>query len=195
MNAHASSGIAWSGAVIAVIEALSYDDAKFMAGLAVSVVLGALGLYIHVTERLGRAKLRRHMEEAEARRAEEWADFQQRQKMREVERDGAVTSKVDALWNFVRRRAVSEFLTKGMGISAQPPTLNSEVRKWFDGMAKDLKDFYASTDGTLADKELFLAIEHEFGDRLLHEVCIPNGLSAGACVLAAIAICREPTGL
>jgi hypothetical protein len=194
MNAHASSGVAWSGAVLAAVEAVSNDDAKFVVGLAASAVLGALGLYIHVTERLGRAKLRRHMEEAEARRAEEWADFQQRQKMREVERDGAVTSKVDALWDFVRRRAVNEFLTKGVGVSAQPPAVNPEVRKWFDSVAKELKDFYTSTGGTLADKELFLAIEREFGDRLLHEVCIPNGLSAGACVLAAMAICREPKG-
>ena len=91
MNAHASSGVAWSGAVLAAVEAFSCDDAKFFVSLTASVVLVALGLYIHVAERLGRARLHRQMEEAEARRAEEWADFQQRQKMREIERDGHFT--------------------------------------------------------------------------------------------------------
>ena len=126
------------------------------------------------------------------RRAEEWADFQQRQRMHEVQHDGLLVPEVDTLWDFVRRRAVSEFLAKGMGDSAQPPSLKSEVRKWFASVEKDLKDFYKSTGESSGDKELFVAIEHAFGDRLLHEVCIPNGVSEGACVLAAIAICREP---
>ncbi len=66
MNAHVNSGITWSGSLVAVVEALGSDAARQWVGLLVSLVLGLLGLYIHVSER--RERERRDEEERQRRR-------------------------------------------------------------------------------------------------------------------------------
>ncbi len=72
MSAHVNSGITWGGAVVAAAESvvayLSADAVRQWVGIAVSVALGALGLYIHVAEKRERARIRT---EDEHRRAED----------------------------------------------------------------------------------------------------------------------------
>ena len=70
MRHHAGSTVTWSGGLVAMAQSLGFEDIKFALGLIVSIALGALGLYIHVSERL-----------ADARRRREWAEFEQRQRM------------------------------------------------------------------------------------------------------------------
>ena len=66
MSAHVNSGITWSGSLVAVVEALGSDAARQWVGLLVSLVLGLLGLYIHVSER--RERDRRDRDELQRRR-------------------------------------------------------------------------------------------------------------------------------
>lgn len=59
-------------------------------------------------------------------------------------------------------------------------TLRAEIR----GLARALN--VAATD-----EELRLEIERRWGDRILREVCLPNGYSQGECLVIASAIARE----
>jgi hypothetical protein len=101
--------------------------------------------------------------------------------------------KIEVLWDFHMRRAKTEFVAKDLGAINSPVILNPETRAWYDGMAADLKMFYGKVGARLTERELFIEIEQRFGDRLQKEICIPHGLTAGACILAAMAICREST--
>lgn len=100
-------------------------------------------------------------------------------------------SRMDVLWDFVRRRATSEFIAQKMGPSAFPPELYPEKRKFYEPLADDLKQFYNSAGSALAEPDLFGALEKIFGERIVQHVCVPLGLHAGACILGAMAVCRE----
>jgi len=101
--------------------------------------------------------------------------------------------KIDVLWDFHMRRAKTEFVAKDLGTINSPIFLNPGTRGWYGGMAADLKMFYDKVGSRLTERELFIEIEQRFGDRLLKEICIPHGLTAGVGILGAMAICREST--
>lgn len=99
--------------------------------------------------------------------------------------------KVDTMWDFVMRRALAEGVAKGIGTLNSPFLLVDEAKVWFEPLRDDLHKFYRERGFRLSDKEMFQAIEREFGARLLVDICIPHKLYAGACVLAAIEVAKE----
>lgn len=78
-----------SDALFAAGSAWSFDDVKWGVSVAISVGLGGLGVYMHVVERLDKhrekrlkiveqGRIERAEMEAESRRREERADFEER---------------------------------------------------------------------------------------------------------------------
>lgn len=104
---------------------------------------------------------------------------------------GALKAKVDTMWAFQMRRAISEVSEKGLG------TLNSPLK--FDKIAYDslapIKDeliqFYKEYERDKDDAAVLLAIETKFGERLLRLVCIPCMLTHGACLILALAVAKQ----
>jgi hypothetical protein len=100
--------------------------------------------------------------------------------------------KVDTLWEFQMRRALSEALNKGVLAQNSPVRITDRARAWFsDALKTALGDFYREGGYRLGETELAQAIERAFGDRLAREICIPNNLDSGSCILAAIELARE----
>lgn len=99
--------------------------------------------------------------------------------------------KTNLIWDFMMRKALSEGLQKGLMTQNSPIELAPRVRPYYAGMAAELKAFYRKHQH-LDEREMFRLFEHHFGERMVKEVCVPLGLVAGACVIMAIAIAREP---
>ena len=54
-------------------------------------------------------------------------------------------------------------------------------------------DFCRGLSDDLSDPEIAMQIENHFGDRLLAEVCIPNGMTMGACLVVLLALLKNGT--
>ena len=102
-----------------------------------------------------------------------------------------VDDRLNVLLDFLIRRTQSEAVAKGMGSVHSDLAITDEVRGWYCNLAARLKVFYHHIGVRMTNRELFLAIEVQFGDEIVQEVCIPHGLLAGSCILAAITVARE----
>lgn len=69
--------------------------------------------------------------------------------------------------------------------------ISEEAKSWISNLARPLKDFYTSIGRHLDKDDLYLEIERRFGDQILRELCIPRGLSLGACLIIARAVAEE----
>lgn len=100
--------------------------------------------------------------------------------------------KVDTMWTFQLRRGISESLQQGVFTKNSPLQITDHARVWMSSLVIDLQNTYRDKRWTkLRDPDLAEIIEREFGERLLHEVCIPRSLSMGACLIMAMKIARE----
>jgi hypothetical protein len=105
----------------------------------------------------------------------------------------AIETKIDKLWkdnetwtDFHVRRSWSEIYGKGIATRNSPLHVAPETREWIAPLADKLNAFYNRIGRNMTQRELFLEIERNFGDQLLNEVCIPRGLSQGACIIIAM---------
>ena len=99
--------------------------------------------------------------------------------------------KVDTMWDFQLRRAVSEGLHQGAMTRNSPVEVTEEAKAWMRPVAQELREFYKRLGRRLDERTLTLEIERRYGDRILEEVCIPRGLYQGACLLIAAAVAKE----
>ena len=104
---------------------------------------------------------------------------------------GRLELKVDTMWAFQMRRAMSEVVESGIGSLNSPLIFNEDAKRALDPLRSELVNFAAKLQINISDGELLLEIEHEFGDRLLMQVCVPCKLSHGACLLLAMAIAKQ----
>jgi hypothetical protein len=102
-----------------------------------------------------------------------------------------IEDRLDLVWDYLIKRAETEFILKGLGTINSPYLITDEVRSWYAPIAKDLKNFYNKVGINLTNRELFTMIDKEFGEWIKINVCIPHGLEAGSCILAAIAVAKE----
>jgi hypothetical protein len=100
--------------------------------------------------------------------------------------------RVNLLWDFLMRRAISEAIDKGFAtinspIKIQPHGVNIFSEEW----RNKLKGAFLNHK-KMTDKELFAAIDAKFGTELLKEICITQKpvLSNGECIIIAMAIIR-----
>lgn len=99
--------------------------------------------------------------------------------------------KVDTMWSFLMRRAIAEVVFKGLADMNSPIVIRKEAKALFRGLTEDLRSFYRGLGKELTDVDLIMLLEQQFGDRILKEVCIPNGLLMGACMIIALEIAKE----
>lgn len=99
--------------------------------------------------------------------------------------------KVETMWLFHLRRGMAEAVDKGLGTLNSPLVVNDKARQVFGDFGKELEEFYRQLARTLSDAELALEIEMRFGDRILKEVCVPNDMKYGSCLLIAVAIAKQ----
>jgi hypothetical protein len=98
--------------------------------------------------------------------------------------------KVTTMWDFQMRRAMSEVVNSGVGKMNSPITFKPEVIKQLDPIKPQLIIFGEKVKD-LNDIEATLRIEKEFGKQLVDLVCIPFGLTHGACLIAALMVARQ----
>ena len=106
----------------------------------------------------------------------------------------AMEVKIDTVWKFLMKRALSEALVQGVATRNSPVRVTDEAKRWMRDLLPAIREFYATLGRqNITDEELALEIEGRFGDLILHEVCIPHGLFMGACLLIAIQAVKDPS--
>jgi len=103
----------------------------------------------------------------------------------------ALQVKVDTMWAFQMRRAISEVVEKGIGTMNSPMTIFQEARERLEPIKPRLIDFWETLGKKLSDTEAPLEIERQFGNELLTLVCVPCGLSHAACLIVALSVARQ----
>lgn len=100
--------------------------------------------------------------------------------------------KVDTLWDYALRRAISEAMQPHVVDHIQRMSIERSARSWIEPLRADLQDFYRTKGYKLGERELAMQVERLFGARLLDEIGIPHGLSVGACLRLALDVAKEP---
>lgn len=100
-----------------------------------------------------------------------------------------ITVKVDTMWAFQMRRAVSEAVSSGLATLNSPLTFTSRA---LDTLAPIRDKLIAFGKEHKGEDQLSLTyqIEAFFGDELLKDFCLPLKTSHGACILAALQIAK-----
>jgi hypothetical protein len=104
---------------------------------------------------------------------------------------GALELKVDTMWAFQMRRAMSEVVATGIGTMNSPLLFSDMARDALDPIKDDLINYYNHHLVSKGDADALLEIEREFGETLLTNVCIPCKLSHGACLLLALSVAKK----
>ena len=104
----------------------------------------------------------------------------------------AMEVKIETVWGFLMKRALSEAVVMGVATHNSPVRVTDEAKRWMSELMPPIREFYAKLGRrNITDAELAMEIERRFGDRILHEVCLPHGLFMGSCLLIAIQALRE----
>jgi len=99
-------------------------------------------------------------------------------------------AKVDTLWSFQLRRGEVETVLHGLGTKHSPLKLNEGALDVFPrALREEIRQI--SQERCSTQTELACEIEQRFGERLADEVCLPHGLSWGACLILAMRIAGE----
>lgn len=121
------------------------------------------------------------------------ADERMDQIAQEVTKHSSVQEQVTDLWAYIRRRAYAEAIEKGI-LEEHHARLSVKAKQVFKAdplLGQDLWQYYQNGGHELREDQLFVEIEKRFGERIVTSICIPLGIHAGACLLAAIQLCRE----
>jgi len=98
--------------------------------------------------------------------------------------------KVDTMWEFQRRRGISEAVRGGWGDFNSPFVPSPKAVALLRPLAPDLRATYHEKRHEWTDIDLMVAIERRFGDRIVRDVCIPTGLHDAACLAIAVEIAK-----
>lgn len=99
--------------------------------------------------------------------------------------------KVDTIWSMFLKRGVVEGVTNSLLSVNSPIRLINNSGKLLESMAGELREFHEKNCKGKSEADTALAIEKEFGSRLVKEICIPNKISFGVCILIAVAIAKN----
>lgn len=102
---------------------------------------------------------------------------------------GVIELKVETLWAFLFRRGVIEGLQKGWIQENSPMELTDKALEAMAPMTLEIRTWYKQAGVQLSDLDLLLHIEHVFGNKMSNEICKPNLISNGVCLVAAALIC------
>jgi hypothetical protein len=99
--------------------------------------------------------------------------------------------KVDTMWDYLLKRAAAEGVNRGLLTLNSPLKITPEGRAMLEKLRPKLREFYKQQPCELSERELARKIEAHFGDELVKEVCIPNNINLGVCVLLALGVARN----
>lgn len=109
-------------------------------------------------------------------------------------RISAVDEKADVTWAFIMRRAKSEAVLRGWATVNSPIQITEEAKRLVAGLIGPIRQFYAALGRRqITENELAMEIERRFGDLVLDDICIPFGMTLGACLLIVIAELKSPS--
>lgn len=108
-----------------------------------------------------------------------------------VSKHSKIEVKVDTIWDFLMRRAIAAGLENNVLSMNSPVVATAKGEAMLEPVKEDLLKFYQEVGAKLNVRDLFMELERKFGDRFMKDVCIPHGISQGACLLAAIDIMRK----
>jgi hypothetical protein len=109
---------------------------------------------------------------------------------------GSLELKVNTIWDFLIRRGQVEFVNKGWGTKNSPVKLTTAIFESILPLISDIVKFYAElikNKPNITERDLFIAIESQFGDALVERICVPMNVQLGACVIAVMEACRIAT--
>ena len=95
--------------------------------------------------------------------------------------------KVDTMWAFQMRRAVSEAVSSDLADLNSPLAFHPDTLRVLDPLRDRLQTFVRE-HRSLKTLDLLFALEQQFGADLLVDFCIPLGTYQGACLLAALQV-------
>ena len=104
---------------------------------------------------------------------------------------GAIETKVETMWTFQMRRAMSEVVSSGLGSLNSPLLFTDEALCLMNPLKAELEAWWAALPKATCDSDALLKLEAEFGDRLLPGVCVPAKISHAACLLLALAVAKN----
>ncbi len=103
--------------------------------------------------------------------------------MRMSGRFATLELKVDTMWDLQWKRAASEAVKAGIATRNSPVIINDEAKGWAEPLLPAMRDFYLTLGRRMSDGDLMLEIVRRFDDDIITQICIPHGLSEGACIL------------
>lgn len=103
---------------------------------------------------------------------------------------GRIEFKCDTMWDFTMRRAMVEAINKGVIEMNSPISVPMATRSWYAHMEHELREWWHSRGRHLKERDQFIDCENRFGERIMREVCLPQKLNVGACIIAAIEIAK-----
>ena len=129
-------------------------------------------------------------------------------KVQEAEDRGKLLAKVDRLtedvaalmadtktmWQFMVRRGQVEAMRKGWGEYSSPFQINGVAFEVVLPFLTTFLPWYATTLAArpdISDGELSAKLEAKFGEFIVEKICIPQGVTEGACMVAIIEVCRH----
>lgn len=103
--------------------------------------------------------------------------------------------KVDTMWEFTLRRGAAEAVIHGAATLNSPFCMTAKGYAIIQRMEMELHEFYKTLDLKINDAELILKIEQKFGDKITRDVCIPNQIFFGACLILAAQVAKGNGGV
>lgn len=102
-----------------------------------------------------------------------------------------IDEKVNVIWEYLIRRAMSEAVFKGVATLNSPIVITEEAKTWMEELKPELQKLFLNGWQKLPDRMLLMEIEKKFGERIVRNICIPHGLHSGACLLIALQVAKE----
>jgi hypothetical protein len=103
---------------------------------------------------------------------------------------GQMRLKVDTMWEFQVRRAAVQAVNRGLAVMNSPLRPTEEAVKWFAGLDPKLQEADNTRWKALPEHDMLLAIEREFGEEIMKEVCIPHNLWDASCLIIAACVAQ-----
>lgn len=110
---------------------------------------------------------------------------------------GRLSLQVETLWTFHLERAKVEAVLKGWGKLRSPVELTALavelIKPYLDSHFLPLYAKLIAKNPRITDQRLFFEFERKFGPLLVEKICIPQGVSQGACLVAVLESCKVAT--
>jgi hypothetical protein len=98
--------------------------------------------------------------------------------------------KVDTMWDYLLKRAAAEGVNRGLLTLNSPLKITAAGRAMLETLRPRLREFYEAHGQGLSEQDLARELEAAFGQDLVREVCIPNNINLGVCVLIALGVAK-----